>query len=144
MKEQKPSYVTIVNLQLEELEQFIKKNTLEKNQRRLCQLLRSRFNFKVTATILTSIRNIQSPTDGLLVSVLSIMRNNLISYDTRILAAESLVAMICNQKNTKKREMQEKLLLQTMSSVIESSQPSRFRDVLFTSVSAIREHIPVK
>ncbi|MFC1851531.1 hypothetical protein ACFL27_15150 [candidate division CSSED10-310 bacterium] len=144
MKEQKPCYVTIVNSQLEELEQLKDTNMLEKNQSRLCQLLRSRYNFKVTETILTYIRDIQVPTDGLLVAVLGLLRNTLLYYDARILAAEALVSMICNQKNTKKREMQEKLVQQTMSSLIESSHPSRFRDVLLTSVPATREHLPVK
>ena len=64
MKEKIPSHVTIVNSQLEELEQLKDTNMLEKNQSRLCQLLRSRYNFKVTETILTYIRNIQSPVKG--------------------------------------------------------------------------------
>jgi hypothetical protein len=75
---------------LERIEELIRSGQIEEHQDALVMLLRYRDNWRVREAALESVRHLKQPTDTLVRQVCSIMTNEELYFQVRVLAAEAL------------------------------------------------------
>ncbi|MFO7751546.1 MAG: hypothetical protein R6V41_00350 [Desulfobacteraceae bacterium] len=111
---------------LEHLENVFENGGAEDCQRGLIRILRYKGNWRLREETLKGIENIENPKEDLIREVLSILEDDNIYYEARIIACRSLIKIL--HKNTTAREQLTKEAEQALERIKSIPQPPFFID----------------
>jgi len=111
---------------LDHLENIFKTGRAEDCQRGLIRILRYRGNWRLREETLKHIENIENPKEDLIREVLSILENDTIYYEARIIACRSLIKIL--HKNRSAPEQLTREAGQALKRINSIPQPPFFMD----------------
>ena len=125
---------------VEKLEELKKEKRLDDCQEELIRVLRYRYNWRLREIALEYIRDVQNPTENLLICTLNMMTDNNIYYEARILATEALAELAKRKSDTllSHQTINTNIIIENMESLLISTQPPLFHDTLKKCLTRIK------
>jgi len=122
---------------LERIEALAAQHQLDGHQAGLVRILRYRDNWRLCESVLEYVKDLRQPTDQLLRGVLSIMMDESIYHDARILAAEALATLTAGAqaRGDSGAAVDSKIALQKMGELLNTPAPPFFH----RAIDGIRE-----
>lgn len=123
---------------LELLDELAKSGKLAECQRGLVRILRYKGNWRLREEVLERIGGIPSPSDKLVGQVLTILADDNLYYDVRIIAGNTLIQLLKNSQVTSHRELVPEIQ-KVVDKLNQSPQPPFFDDAIKKLDSVIGE-----
>ena len=125
---------------VEKLKELKKGKRLDDCQEELVRVLQYRDNWRLREIALEYIRDVQNPTDDLLLCTLNIIIDNKIYYDARILATKALAELAVRESDTlpDHQTINRNTIIENMESLLRSTQPPLFQDTLKKCLTRIK------
>lgn len=114
---------------LELLDELARNSRLAECQRGLVRILNYKGNWRLREEVLKRLDQIQEPTDELIGQVLSILADDNIYYEARIMASNALTHLVKNGKNEARQELNLKSR-KIIEKVCKTPQPPVFEKAL--------------
>ena len=136
MKQDPFGNLTTWGMVLDILEELTDTNKLFACQPGLIRILRFKGNWRLREEVLKRVGNIQTPSDDLFYEVLSILADDNVYYDARVIAGEALNAILKNVHSSSYEEMAA-AVEKVIEKIRRTPQPPFFEEALDRTFSEI-------
>ena len=122
------------------VEDIKKSKTLDTYQQGLVRILRYRDNWRLREIVLEYIKDLNNPSDELMLELITIMMDENIYYDARILAADAISELIpkCKENQEQKVTISRAIIIEKMKALLDSPQPPMFHEAINKTLEVIR------